>query len=251
MTSLISSTSLRLPGVVAALALSVAALPAFAQLAGGMQEASPASLENSSRQWLDGEMARSGQTAGMPLRMEVSVGPLDSRLHLAACNKVEPYIPANMRLWGKTRVGLRCVDGPVRWNVFMPVQVKAFGPAWVLRGPAVAGATLAMSDAMQAEVDWAEEPASVLGDPAQWVGTTVTRNLNAGQALRQSMVRAAQVFEAGSNVRVVAEGPGFAVTSDGQAVGAGIVGQSVRVRMDGGRFMTGTVVDARTVRVAI
>ena len=60
-----------------------------------------------------------------------------------------------------------------------------------------------------------------------------------------------QVFEAGTNVRVVAEGPGFSVTSDGQAVGAGIVGQTVRVRMDGGRFMSGTVIDSRTVRVAI
>ena len=156
-----------------------------------------------------------------------------------------------MRLWGKTRLGLRCVDGPVRWNVFLPVQVKAFGPAWVVRGPVMAGATLQASDAMEAEVDWAEEAMPVLGDAAQWMGSTVVRNLNAGQALRQAMVRPPQVFEAGTNVRVVAEGPGFSVTSDGQAVGAGIVGQTVRVRMDGGRFMSGTVVDSRTVRVAI
>jgi len=228
------------------------ALPALAQTATGMPEASPAALESSSRQWLDGEVARNAQTSpGMPLRMEVTVGQLDSRLRLAACNKVEPYIPPGMRLWGKTRLGLRCTDGPVRWNVFLPIQVKAFGPAWVVRGPVNAGTTLNASDAMQAEVDWAEEPASVLGDPAQWVGSTVVRNLNAGQALRQTMVRAAQVFEAGSSVRVVAEGSGFSVTSDGQAVGAGIVGQPVRVRMEGGRFMNGTVVDSRTVRVAI
>ncbi len=240
----------RLPAVL--LALSAAAAPLFAQVAPGVPEASNAALESSSRQWLDGEIARGGQAApGMPLRMEVSVGQLDSRLRLAARAKVEPYIPAGMRLWGKTRLGLRCVDGPVRWNVFLPIQVKAFGPAWVVRGPVQSGTTLGAADAMQAKVDWAEEPMAVLGDPAQWVGATVVRNLNAGQALRVSMVRAAQVFDAGSNVRVVAEGPGYSVTSDGQAVGAGIVGQTVRVRMEGGRFMTGTVVDSRTVRVAI
>jgi len=235
----------------AALALAGAlALPAFAQTA-GMPEASPSALEASSRQWLDGEIARAPQNGAMTLRMEVVVGQLDSRLHLAACNRVEPYIPAGMRLWGKTRLGLRCLEGPVRWNVFLPIQVKAFGPAWVVRGPTAAGATLALSDAMSAEVDWAEENTAILGDPAQWVGSTVVRNLNAGQALRQTMVRAAQVFDAGSSVRVVAEGSGFSVTSDGQAVGAGIVGQSVRVRMEGGRFMTGTVVDSRTVKVNI
>ena len=227
-----------------------APMAAVAQTAGG-PEASPALLESSSQNWLNQEVAKMPPPNGMPLRMEVVVGNLDSRLRLAACNKVEPYIPAGMRLWGRTRLGLRCIDGPVRWNVFLPVQVKAFGPAWVVRNAVAAGATLQAGDAMQAEVDWADDAMPVLGDAAQWMGSTVVRNLNAGQALRQAMVRPPQVFEAGTNVRVVAEGPGFSVTSDGQAVGAGIVGQTVRVRMDGGRFMSGTVVDARTVRVAI
>jgi len=234
----------------AAAVLCAASLAATAQTAGG-PEASPALLESSSQNWLNQEVAKLPPQNGMPLRMEVAVGHLDSRLRLAACNKVEPYIPAGMRLWGRTRLGLRCIDGPVRWNVFLPVQVKAFGPAWVVRSAVAAGATLQAGDAMQAEVDWADDAMPVLGDAAQWMGSTVVRNLNAGQALRQAMVRPPQVFDAGTNVRVVAEGPGFSVTSDGQAVGAGIVGQTVRVRMDGGRFMSGTVVDARTVRVAI
>ena len=238
-----------LPALVAvALTAWAAALPALAQ---AQPEASPALLESSSRTWLDQEVARTVPQNGLSLRMEVVVGNLDSRLRLAACNRVEPYIPGGMRLWGRTRLGLRCIDGPVRWNVFLPVQVKAFGPAWVVRGPVMAGATLQSGDAMEAETDWAEENAAILGDPAQWVGSTVVRNLNAGQALRQAMVKPPQVFDAGSNVRVVAEGPGFSVVSDGQAVGAGIVGQSVRVRMEGNRYMTGVVIDSRTVRVAI
>ena len=36
------------------------------------------------------------------LRMEVIVGNLDSRLRLAPCGNVEPYLPVGMRLWGKT-----------------------------------------------------------------------------------------------------------------------------------------------------
>ena len=54
----------------------------------------------------------------LPLRMEVQMGQLDSRLRLAACAKVEPYLPAGSRLWGRTRLGLRCVQGSVPWNVF-------------------------------------------------------------------------------------------------------------------------------------
>ena len=42
---------------------------------------------------------------------------------------------------------------------------------------------------------------------------------------------------------------GFAVTSDGQALSAGILGAQARVRMEGGRILTGIVTDTRTVRV--
>ena len=209
-------------------------------------------IDASTRRWLDDEVARSlpmNQTA--PLRMEVSVGALDSRLRLAPCGKVEPYVPTGMRLWGKTSLGLRCVDGPVRWNVFLPVQVKAFGPAWVARGGLVAGSTINPADLMQVEVDWAEEPSPVLADPAQFTNVVLTRSLNPGQALRQSMVRAAVAFEAGANVRIVAQGQGFSVVADGQAVSPGVVGQSARVRMEGGRMITGTVLDAHTVKVDI
>jgi flagella basal body P-ring formation protein FlgA len=69
--------------------------------------------------------------------------------------------------------------------------------------------------------------------------------------LREGMVRPAQVFSAGAQVRVVAQGPGFEVTSLAQALSAGVVGQTARVRMDNGRIASGTVVDARTVLLAI
>ena len=50
-------------------------------------------------------------------------------------------------------------------------------------------------------------------------------------------------------VRVVAQGNGFAVSSDAQALSAGVIGQVARVRMESGRIRTGTVLDARTVQL--
>ena len=199
--------------------------------------------------WLDQAVSANRPAGAAALRMEVSVGALDSRLTLAPCAAVEPYIPAGMRLWGKTRLGLRCVDGTVRWNVFLPVQVKAFGQAWVVKGDLPPGTVLAEGDAVQAEVDWAQESSSILAEPASWVGQTAARQLSTGQALRQGMVKPAQVFQAGAMVRVVAQGPGFTVTSAGQALSAGVVGAQARVRIDNGRVLSGTVLDMRTVRV--
>jgi flagella basal body P-ring formation protein FlgA len=238
----------------ASIAAAVLASPAQAQV---LQQAPSQGAEvapefvAATQKWLDDAVARAQSASNTGLRMEVSIGSLDSRLRLAPCTNVEPYIPVGMRLWGRTRLGLRCTDGGGRWNVFLPVTIKAFGPAWVLRDNVVAGAVLTAADAVEAEADWAADPSPVVADATQWVGQTASRSLVGGQPLRQSMVKPAQVFAAGAQVRVVARGPGFEVTSDAQAMTPGVVGQPVRLRMDNGRITTGVVQDMRTVSLSM
>lgn len=203
------------------------------------------------QRWLDNAVTSIRQSGIAPLRMDVTIGALDARLRLATCAHVEPYLPAGMRLWGKTRLGLRCLEGVAKWNVFLPVTVKAYGPAWVVKGNVAPGTVLTEADAMEAEVDWAEELSPVVTDPLQWVGQVAMRPLMAGQALRQGMLKPAQVFQAGTQVRIVAQGGGFQITSDGQALSAGVVGQLARVRVDNGRVMSGVVLDARTVKLEL
>lgn len=201
------------------------------------------------QRWLDDTL---GSKAGsLPLRMEVSVGELDSRLRLAPCDRVEPYMPPGTRLWGKTRLGLRCVQGSSKWNVFLPITVKAFGPAWVIKGNVAQGAILSEADATFVEVDWAELSSPIVANSSDWIGQTATRALSTGQALRQDMMKAAQVFQAGAQVKVLARGVGFEIATSAQAVSGGVVGQNARVRMDNGRIMTGLVLDSRTVRLEL
>jgi flagella basal body P-ring formation protein FlgA len=201
--------------------------------------------------WARSAAAASQPDPTQPLRLELTVGALDSRLRLAPCAHVEPYLPPGARLWGQSRVGLRCTDGTVKWNVSVPVTVRAFGNAWVVRGQVQAGSALTQADVVQVETDWAEDSSPVLIDSALWLGQTATRTLGTGQVLRSGLVRATQVFQAGTPVRVVAQGPGFQISSDAQALSAGVVGQMARVRMDNGRITSGTVLDARTVKIEL
>ena len=231
---------------VAAAALAAIALVATPARA---QTPSPAELSQITQSWIDTALQQTPQST--PLRMEVDVGALDERLRLAPCARIEPYLPAGARLWGRSRLGLRCLEGTARWNVFLPLTIKALGPAWVLTSNVPAGTALTEADAMQAEVDWAAEPASVLADPSLWVGQVASRPLVSGQALRQSMLRAPHAFKVGAQVRVVAEGPGYAVTSMGQALVAGAVGQTVRIRMTNGRIITGIVDETGAVAAAL
>jgi flagella basal body P-ring formation protein FlgA len=209
--------------------------------------ADASALYDNAQRWLDQALADSA--GKLPLRMEVTVGELDHRLKLAPCLQVDPYIPSGTQLWGKTRLGLRCTQGASRWNVFLPITVKAFGPAWVIKGQVPQGRALTAADAMPMEVDWAEFSSSIVANEADWIGQTATRMLSTGQALRSDMLKAAQVFHAGAQVRVLARGTGFEVATSGQAVSGGVVGQSARVRMDNGRVMIGLVVDSHTVRL--
>lgn len=220
--------------------------PAYAQAAGDKPD-----FIDATQRWLDNAVSNVRPSGAASLRMEVTVGVLDSRLRLAPCAKVETYIPVGTRLWGKTRLGLRCLEGSTRWNVFLPVTIKAYGTAWVIKGNVAAGAVLTEADAMESEVDWAEESSPIVASPSQWAGQVTTRALVTGQALRQAMIKPPQVFQAGAQVRVVAQGAGFQITSDGQALSAGIVGQPARVKLDSGRVMTGVVRDSRTVQLEI
>ena len=200
-------------------------------------------------QWLRQATQEISAAATVPLRVEVSVGEMDARLKLAPCGNVETYQPAGARLWGKTRVGVRCVDGMSRWNVTLPATVKVTGPAWVVRNPVSVGSPIADTDVIRAEVDWAAEADTILTEREQWLDQIASRSLTAGQALRRTMLKPAQVFQPGALVRVVAQGAGFQVSSEGQALTAGVVGQSARVRMENGRVSAGVVVNSRTVRI--
>lgn len=207
---------------------------------------SPAVLEQQVRQLaLDG--ARAGSPGGP--RIEVSVGQFDPRLRLAPCQRIEPYLPEGTRLWGRGRIGLRCTQGAVRWNVFLPVTVKAFGTALVATSSLGVGAVLAAADVTQAEVDLAEDPSSAVADAEVAVGRVLTRTLRPGQSVRQSHLKVRQWFSAGETVSLSMHGPGFSVESEGQALGNGLEGQPVRVRTESGKIVTGQAVGGRRVEL--
>lgn len=185
------------------------------------------------------------------LRVDVQVGRLDPRLRLAPCARVQPYLPSGSRLWGKTRVGLRCTEGASLWNVYLPVTVKVYAQALVAKTPLSAGAVLTEADVTQAEVDLAEDSSMAVKDANAVVGRTLARAINAGQSVRQAHLKVRQWFSAGDTVKVVALGSGFSVAGEGQALTAGIEGQPARVRTESGRVVTGMPSGERRIEMAL
>lgn len=184
-------------------------------------------------------------------RVELEIGEINPRLKLASCRKLAPYLLPGTRLWGRTRVGLRCVDGPVAWNVYLPVTVKVYGAALVASRQLAAGHELAPGDLQMAEVDLAAENAPVIADHDDVMGRVLLRAMAPGDALRQNSLRKHRWFAAGDMVEILARGDGFAASSRGRAITPGVEGRAVRVRMDNGRIVTGQPVGERLVEILL
>jgi flagellar basal body P-ring formation protein FlgA len=228
-------------------ALWVLALPAAAQSVAG-----EADLPRLVQQWVDHEVhMQQVERTDAVLHFSARVGAVDARVRLAPCARVEVYLPPGSRLWGATRVGARCQEGAVRWNVSLPATVRVMGPAWVLRRDVAMGSALADADVEESEVDWAADASPVLAGPQAWQGQQALRSLVAGATLRQSSVRAVQVFQAGAEVTVLVDGGSFQISASGWSLTPGVIGQPAKVKLDSGRILTVKVLDGRTVRADI
>lgn len=181
--------------------------------------------------------------------VELTVGEPDPRLQLATCRRYEPFIPSGARLWGRTSLGVRCVDG-AQWSVFLPVQVRVYGPALVAARPIARGQSLASEDFRVDRVEWtAWAPGVVTVAPDQAEGRLATRAIQPGEALRRDMLRTPPAFLAGDPIKVVYTGPGFSVGTEGKALTLGNDGQAAQAAVNGGRIVTGVARPGRILEV--
>jgi flagella basal body P-ring formation protein FlgA len=234
--------------VLTLLALTGTALPVRA--AGEMMGLTQAQMLDLVRQGVE-QAAQSVMAAYPGVRVTTQVGTLNPQLKLAPCEAAQPHVNPGSRTWGEIRIGLRCTQGPVRWNVYVPATIRVYGPAWVAASALPVGHLLSESDLVRQEADWSSESGAILGIADNLAGRQLAAAVKAGQPLRVQHVRARQWFTAGQNVTLVARGPGFAVTSEGVALTPGLDGQATQVRLDNGRVLQGTAVGARRVEVAM
>ncbi len=194
--------------------------------------------------------AQAAQALAPPKARVVALpGALDSRLTLAPCDRVQPFLPAGVPPWGRSRVGLRCTQGPVAWQVYLPVTVQVWAPAPVAQAALPMGARLDGSQLALADVDWAASTSPPAATAAELQDRQLARPVPAGQPLRAADLKARHWFAQGDTVRIVAQSAGFSISTEGQAMGPGIEGQSVRVRTESGRVLVGQPVGERRVEL--
>lgn len=178
------------------------------------------------------------EAAGLPGAVSVTVAPLDQRLSLPSCPSPEAFMPPGGRLWGKSAVGIRCL-APVPWTVYASVTVEVSADYVVTARPMGQGETVTAQDLATMRGDLARLPAGIVVDPQHAVGKQLAMSLGAGQPLRRDMLRLPNVIKQGQGVKLVSEGPGFQVSTEGRALGNAADGQLVQVRSPSGQTVSG------------
>lgn len=184
-------------------------------------------------------------------RVEAEAGALDSRLKLAPCQRIQTFVPAGVNPWGRSRVGLRCVQGPVAWQVQLPVTVRVWAKAVVSPQPLPVGARLDPAELQLSETDWAALPGRPFASAAELSDRVLARPVQPGAPVRPGDLKPRQWFASGETVQVVAQGRGFSIQTEGQAMAPGVEGQPVRVRTETGAVVVGQPVGQRRVELAL
>jgi flagella basal body P-ring formation protein FlgA len=188
------------------------------------------------------------ETTGLPGRVAIEFGRLDPQARPAPCARVEPFLPAGARLWGRTSLGLRCSDGTA-WSAFLPVTIRVFAPALVAERSLPAGHALTETDYRIEETDLAQQPAGIVQDARFAADKVLSRPVAAGQPLRREYFRARPLMTPGDPVLLVYEGSGFNVSTEAKALGSATIGEAVRIQTESGRIVTGIVVGPRRVEL--
>lgn len=215
--------------LLALLLLSLAPI-AVAQTDDGRQD--PAALRHVAEQFLQ------AQTRGLPGQVSISVNKLDPRLDLVSCAAPQAFMPTGSRIWGKTTVGIRCTV-PTPWTVYIQAKVSVVAAYIVTAAPLAQGQIVSATDLATMQGDLTTLPTGIVTDAALAIGRTVTMSLQAGTALRQDSLRSLPAVQQGQTVRLVSVGPGFQVSSEGQALTSASEGQLVQARTHAGQMIRG------------
>jgi flagellar basal body P-ring formation protein FlgA len=178
------------------------------------------------------------QATGLPGRVTLTIPPIAPR-GLAACDNLQAFMAPGAPMWGRTTVGVRCT-GEKPWTIYLLARVSVQATYYVAGRSISPGDVIQMVDLVPREGDLSVMPRAIVTDPSQVVGAVAENRISAGLPLRSDLIRSPQAIQLGQTVKVVAQGDGFSISTDGNAMNNASPGQQVRVKTSGGQTVVGT-----------
>ncbi|ATA53172.1 flagellar biosynthesis protein FlgA [Variovorax boronicumulans] len=187
------------------------------------------------------------QSAGLPGKVTVSLEGRGTDA-LPACEAPEVFLPPGVTPWGRISVGVRChAERP--WTRFVQARVAVEGRYLVAARAIDAGRALGAGDVVERTGDLTRLPRSVVTSAAELVGVVSANRVAPGAPIRKELLRGVAVIQQGQAVKVVAQGPGFVVSTEAKALSGAAVGAVVQAKTLDGRVIRGVADEEGQVRL--
>lgn len=190
------------------------------------------------------------QLAPLGGQPSISVEAPERARELPACEAPAAFLTGGTRLRPRLTVGVRCA-APEAWTTYLQAAVSVQGNYYVAARSIRPGHPIGPEDIEARQGELISLASGTAVDPASVIGRIATQRIAAGQPVRMRALRSADAIQRGRVVRILAKGPGFVVSGEGEAMGNAGPGASIRVRTANGQVVSGIVQDAYTVEVPL
>lgn len=162
--------------------------------------------------------------------------------HLPNCIAPEPFFPnTNQTPIGRVSVGVRC--GEERRQVrYIQAQIDIIGSYPVASLDIERGTLITSNMLNQREGNLGDLAAQALTDQNDIIGMVAQRPIRSGSTFHAHYLHAPHLIERGQRVTVIAQGAGFRVSREGEALANGAQGERIRVRFDTREMVTARVI---------
>ncbi|WP_280549060.1 flagellar basal body P-ring formation chaperone FlgA [Halomonas sp. 11-S5] len=173
---------------------------------------------------------------------EVVIEVHPPRASLPTCEHPTPFLPnASSRPVGRVSVGVRCGDQG-RQVRYLQAEIHVTGNYVELARDIGAGEVIRPEHLTERQGSLGQLPQQTILDPGQAIGQQATRPLAAGMTLQRHHLRPRQLVKRGQRVVIEAQGAGFRIAREAEALEPGGKGERVRVRLPDREILEARVV---------
>jgi flagella basal body P-ring formation protein FlgA len=185
------------------------------------------------------------------LGFRTEVDFLDPSMNLPSCQggSIEVLSAANVRLWGRSLVQVRCLKAAWLYNI--PLMIRVYGDYVVSTRYLQPGNRLSSSDMRIINGDLTSVPDDVIRTPKEADDRVLTRPIQMGMPIGLNDLRETAVIKVGDPVTILLKGRDFQVTGSGTAQTQGMINDMVRVRLNDGQVLQGKVIRPGVVEMTL
>lgn len=180
---------------------------------------------------------------------EVRVTLYPPAAHFPTCRQPTPFLPdASRPPLGRLSVGVRCGEEGRRPR-YLQAEVAVIGRYLETAREIAAGERLTRDDLVERRGELNRLPRRSLRDPSRVIGQVARRPLAAGRVIQAYQLQAPRLVRRGDRVTLVADGRGFRVTRQAEAMAPGGRGERIRVRLEDRRILEARIIGPRRLAV--